>query len=517
MKSRLLVLLALTVGAAFAVTALSSSAAAGPAPVVRSHTAGLTKAVRLPAVATKESRAVARRAITAIRHLQASAAGTGVVCLGGSSTGSTLKNQTCTIGANSGVCIEVTNDPSATQLCDFTQSSAGKTNLAIALQVIVQRSGGSGTQTGTQTTNVRQMNANKPNLSFVTQILKQSLGKGSDDPDNEVSDQASVEQAGEAAGALPNFAPLVSSLQAIETAQEGEDAVTSDGLGGPVSQAQQSQQTVNVCQGGPLDCHSVTMTSTNLSSVYQSLRQRERVANSTVADQRQNPQPGTCVTSTPGETKNMCAIVDQNATGTGKNASGLVELYRQFQSGAKVTSLTQEQDPAPFSHGLDHDIRQTVVLPSPADTKHEAIATIQLGRQVQRARAVTNLNQFQDPRSAKGPNSFQTGSPADTWFGRQTATQTQTNDGHFSTPADFSNPYASGQEQVLTYQGFSTGTFDVVQTGTQNGDTETQTCTGSGSCQIGIECTSATPGEGEPIPGGCTPFFPGGGDLSRPR
>jgi hypothetical protein len=213
----------------------------------------------------------------------------------------------------------------------------------------------------------------------------------------------------------------------------------------------------------------------------------------------------------------MCAIVDQNATGTGKNASGLVELYRQFQSGAKVTSLTQEQDPAPFSHGLDHDIRQTVVLPNPVDTKHEAIVTIQLGRQVQRARAVTNLNQFQDPRSAKGPNSFQTGSPADTWFGRQTATQTQTNDGHFSTPADFSNPSASGQEQVLTYQGFSTGTFDVVQTGTQNGDTETQTCTGTGSCQIGIECTSATPGEGEPIPGGCTPFFPGGGDLSRPR
>jgi hypothetical protein len=259
------------------------------------------------------------------------------------------------------------------------------------------------------------------------------------------------------------------------------------------------------------------MTSTNLSSVYQSLRQRERAGNSSAIDQHQNPQPGTCLTST-GEFKNMCAIVDQNATGTGKNASGLVELYRQFQSGFKATSLSQEQDPAPFSHGLDHDIRQTAAGPTPADTKHNAIATIQLGRQIQRARAVDNLVQFQDPRSAKGPNSFQDGTAADTWFGRQIATQIQTNNGHFSTPADFSEPYESGQRQVLTYQGFSPGTFDVVQTGTQNGDTATQTCTGSGFCQIGISCTSDTPGEGEPIPGGCTPFTPGeGSDLSRPR
>jgi hypothetical protein len=517
MKRRLLVLVALTLGATFAVTALSSSAAAGSAPVVRSHTVGLTKGIRLPMVATKQTRAVARRAISAVRHLQASAGGTGVVCIGGSSNGSTLSNQHCTITSNSGVCIEVSSDPSATQLCDFTQQSAGKTNLAIALQVIVQRAGGGGDQSGTQTTNVNQMNANKPNLSFVTQILKQSLGKGSDNPDNEVASQADAEQKGEAAGALPNFAPLVDSLQAIEAAQEGEETVTSDTLGAPISQTQQSQQSVNVCQGGASDCHITTgMTSTNLSSVYQSLRQRELAGNSTTITQDQNPRVGTCVTSLDQPT-NMCAVVEQNAERTGKNASGLVELYRQFQSGFKATSLTQRQDPV-SQNGLDHGIRQTVAGADPANTKHNTAATIQLGRQIQRARAVDNLVQFQDPRSAKGPNSFQIGTAADTWFGRQKATQIQTNNGHFSTLADFSEPYESGQEQVLTYQGSSPGTFDVVQTGTQNGDTETQTCTGSiGSCQIGIECTSATPGESEPPPGGCTPFFPGGSDLSRPR
>jgi hypothetical protein len=519
MKRRLLVLVALTLGATFAVTALSSGAAAGSAPVVRSHTAGLTKAVRLPAVATKETRAVAKRAISAVRHLQASAGGTGVVCIGGSSNGSTLSNQTCTIKSNSGVCIEVTNDPSATQLCDFTQQSVGKTNLAVALQVILQRGGGGGTQSGTQTTSVNQMNANKPNLSFVTQILKQSLGTGSDNPDNEVANQAVVEQKGELASALPNFAPLVDSLQSIESAQEGEEVVTSDALGSPISQTQQSQQTVNVCQGGPTDCHSsVGMTSTNLSSVYQSLRQRERAGNSTAIEQSQNPQDGTCPTSI-GGTRNMCAIVDQNATGTGKNASGLVELYRQFQSGFKATSLTQVQDPSPFgpfasNHGLDHDVQQTVEGADPLGPKRNTIATIQVARQIQRARDITNLIQFQDPRSAKGPASFQAGSNADTWFGRQTSRQFQTNNGDFTTPTDF---VESGQEQVLTYQGFSPGTFDVIQLGGQNGKSVTQTCTGSGSCQIGIVCTSVPPGEGEP--GGCAPFFPGGGDieLSRPR
>jgi len=444
-----------------------------------------------------------------VRRLQAM--GNGVVCLGGgASTAGTVGSatQVCTITGNSAVCIEVSSDQTANQTCTITQAAnvpSPHANLAIALQVIVQRNAGaSGSQGGTQTVTTTQRNTTKPNLSFVAQFLKQSLGHGANDSDNEVSDEASAEFSGQLQGALPNFTPLIGKIQNNEPASEGDESTLAAPRSGDVSQTQQGQQTVNVCQGGSADCHSAaTMSSSNLSSVYQSLRQRERAKNANSIAQHQNPGAGTCFSSS-GGARNMCAIVDQNTTDPGKNASGLVELYRQFQSGFNTAFLTQEQDPVFGDNGIDHDISQLSVGLQ-TGPRRNAIFTAQVGRQVQRAKNADDVDQFQDPRTAKGPASDQEGSAADTWFGRQLATQLQTNNGQFTSAG------VGGQEQTLTYDGFTLGTFDVTIQGVQNGQTASNSCSGSGSCNIGVQCTGAQVSEGPPIPGVCEPFS--GGDF----
>jgi hypothetical protein len=267
-----------------------------------------------------------------------------------------------------------------------------------------------------------------------------------------------------------------------------------------VTQVQQSQQTVRICQGGS-DCHSAAgMTSNNLSSVYQSLRQREKAKNANDIRQAQNPMTGTCDDEDPSTTeppRNMCSFVDQNTTG-GKNADGAAEFYRQFQSGAHAHSLTQQQDPTFDQQGLGHGIRQLSVVGSVNDPKRNTIVTLQLGRQVQRAKDISPgpIVQFQDPRSAKDNDSFQTGTLADTWFGRQFGTQIQTINGAFTTGVDT-------QRQLLTYDGETTGTFDVLQRGVQNDRSAQNTCPSPAfpgsekSCHVQVECASATtPSEG---------------------
>ncbi|MGZ6639844.1 MAG: hypothetical protein ACXVII_44400 [Solirubrobacteraceae bacterium] len=487
-------------------TALSSSAAAGEQKAANRTLTAPAQQLRVPAAATKQMRALATKAVNGIRKLQAT--GNGVVCLGtGASTAGTTGTsmQVCTITGSSAVCIEVSSDATANQTCNITQAAntSPRTNLAIALQVIAQRNGGP--QGGTQTVNTTQQNTTKANLSFVAQILKQSLGQGANDADSEVSDEAAAEAPAQLQGALPNFAPVISKIQNTEPSTEGDDTSLAAARSGDVTQSQQSQQTANVCQtgGGPLDCHSPgTMVSSNLSSVYQSLRQRERAKNANTIAQEQNPEAGTCDTSDFG-TKNMCAIVSQNTSQPGKNTSGLVELYRQFQSGFNTGSLIQRQDPVVNSNGLDHDINQQ----SPGlvtGTKRNTIVTVQLGRQVQRAKNADDVEQFQDPRTAKGPGSSQAGTTADTWFGRQLATQLQTNNGQFTGAG------LGIQEQRSTYEGFTGGTFDVSITGVQNDQTASNSCSGSGSCNIGVECFGATvPEEGPPSPGFCEPISTG--------
>ena len=421
-------------------------------------------------------------------------------CIGGTPDTSTPGTQRCDFNTGSaGVCIQKSSNPSVIQICKFSQgpSDPAKTNLAIALQVITQKTNSIDGQRGRQLVKVRQQNTTKSNLSFVVQIVKQSLGNGANDSDNEVNNQAMAEAKGELFGTLPDFGPVISQVQNSEPLTEGDETAAPTAPSGSVIQTQNSQQTVRVCQGGSTNCSLPDgMTGNNLSSVYQSLRQRERANNASEIHQHQNPDPGSCPLPDPTDPtdptlnpRNMCASVAQNTTG-GKNVSGLAELYRQFQSGSNTDLLEQEQDPS-FAdvHGLDHDIQQLSVVTDPNSPKRNTIFTFQLARQVQRAKHATSVDQFQDPRTAKGPGSFQTGTVNDTWFGRQFATQLQTTDGVVT---------ANGQEQRLTYDGVTTGNFDVLQRGTSNGSTAENTCSGN-FCNVVVQCA----GGGEAGPSEC--------------
>jgi hypothetical protein len=381
---------------------------------------------------------------------------------GGGTDNSTTGTQRCDFTTGSaGLCIQKSSNPSVIQICKFSQgpnTASPKTNLAIALQVITQKTDSIDGQRGQQLIKIRQQNTTKSNLSFVVQIVKQSLGNGANDSDNEVNNEAAAEAKGELLGTLPDFGPVISQVQNSEPLTEGDETAALASPGPPVSQKQNSQQTVRVCQGGPTTCLDPTgMSGNNLSSVYQSLRQRERASNASAIDQHQNPDAGTCPVpdtpdpldpAVPPNPRNMCASVAQNTTG-GKNVSGLAELYRQFQSGSNTASLSQEQDPNfTDANGLDHDIQQTSIGPLTAP-KRNTIFTFQLARQVQRAKNVpaVGLTQFQDPRTAKGPNSFQVGSQADSWFGRMVADQRQTTNGQPSVAVCCT----ATQEQLLTY------------------------------------------------------------------
>jgi hypothetical protein len=482
-------LIGLALVSAIVALGLAGAVSAKPPLTATTHSyvngTGVVKHGTIAAV-PKHYRALVKRAFARTRSLQAS--GASQTCLGGTKDNDTAAVQTCTVQGSAGACIQISSDPGATQTCTFTQP-AGRTNLAVVVQIIVQRNGspttanpdGSPNQSGSQSVTVRQKNATKPNLSFVTQIIKQSLGRGADNADSEISDQASPESAGESQGTLPDFSPLIAKLQSVEPQQEGDETPTTASSPATVSQTQQSQQTINVCQGGPVDCTSPAgTTSTNLSSVYQSLRQRERWSNASVLiDQHQNHNPGTCPSS--GGPSAMCAIVDENTTG-GKNFSGLVELYRQFQSGRHTASLTQEQNPSGLSHTEDHDIRQTSIG-SLTGPKRNTIFTDQRSRFVQRAVDATVLHQLQDPDARKGPDSFQFGTLNDTWNGTQISTQLQFRDGIFN-PSGF-------QVLEMAYDGDSDGTINVFEQGTQNAKTHTEQCPGAGSsssCHISVDC-----------------------------
>lgn len=513
-KRRFAILFGLFVAAVVTMTAVSSSAAARPAPSVRSHpavwtnTSGVQKSI--PVAASKRINALVKEAM---RHAQA---GTNTVwCPGATATprndppaGDTPRTQKCVfLSGSAGACVQYSTDPNALQVCKFRQTGTTR-NFAIVLQIIVQRSSfstldnpGADQQRGQQIAKVVQTAATKSNWSFANQILKQSVGRGANDSDNEAFDHTMAETRGELQGALPNFTPLIGKLQSSEPLTEGDETASPTTPGPAVSQIQNSQQTVKVCQGSGDDCHTPGVAN-NLSSVYQSLRQRERAVNAVTIDQQQNPDDGSCVAEDPPDdllaTRNMCAFVEQHTAAPGKNVSGAAELYRQFQSGANTGELTQLQDPHVFSNGIDHDIHQV------SDVLN-TIFTYQSARQVQRAKHATIVHQFQDPRTAKGFGSSQIGTAADTWFGRQFATQIQTTDGQFSIPVS-----SRGQEQLLTYDGDSPGTFDVIIRGVQNDHSDEQHCTGPGDCHIAIQCRGTYAPEGISL-GSCGPFS----DLSR--
>lgn len=451
---------------ALAGTAGRAAAQPASAPVVAHHTApGTTVTGKMPPLDAATRDLIARAL---------SSSGRGFVCSPASATTNTSATQSCTIHAASGVCIERSTNPAVTQTCTFEQSETTKKNEAVAVQVIEQRDGGesgSKTQTGSQTISTTQSNLSGSNVNWSVQVVKQFLGAGANNPDSEVSRQQQQEAQQEAAGVPTDFTSLIQSLVPTEVAQEDSDPATlPKGSRSPVTQQQQSQQTIQVCQGAAPDPCTTTsgMTGDNVNGDYQSLRQWEWANNAPSIDQEQNSQPGTCVDSS-SSTLNMCSIVHQNTSG-GQNLSGLFEYYRQFQRALHTLSGQELQDTDGLGEdvgGLGHDIFQTS-LGDPSGPQREWILTGQRARQVQRANDTGTLFQSQDPHVDKGYLSRQTGSDNDTWDGWIGSDQTQLKNGAFASP--------SSQAQDLSYSGTSTGDIVATVRGTQNGNTQTQQC-----------------------------------------
>jgi hypothetical protein len=235
---RFAVLIGLCV-AAVGTTAFASGAAAGPAPVrsqtaVWANTSGVQQHV--PAAASKEIRALVQQAARALqaRSDDDNNGKNTVYCPGATPPiVDEPGEQSCTFTGSKGTCIQKSTNPDTTQLCKFSQGpTPGKSNLAIALQIIVQKESTTTGQNGRQIVKVSQRNTTKPNSAYVAQFLKQSLGPGAEDADDdEIEDGAAIQQKAELQGSLPDFAPLIATLQSTEPATEGDDPVTLAVLG----------------------------------------------------------------------------------------------------------------------------------------------------------------------------------------------------------------------------------------------------------------------------------------------
>jgi hypothetical protein len=424
------------------------------------------------------------------------------VCRPAASSSNTATTQSCTISASDGVCIEVSSNPSVEQSCMFTQTNTTGTNTAVAAQVIVQRNpaqSGTETQTGSQAIEASQGNATGSNLNWSTQIVKQFLGHGADNPDTEADAVAQAQARQQAAGVPADLTSLIQSLAPTEIAQENASPSNLPGpTSSPVSEVQQSQQTINVCQGAVHDpCGSAdTMHGDNVNGNYQSLRQWEWANDAPSIEQLQNADGGTCVNSD-SKSLNMCSVVHQSTTG-GKNRNGVFEAYRQFQRALDTSGGRQVQDAAPDLGGLGHDIFQLSVVPSPFVPQLESIETGQRARQVQRAENAGALTQAQDPHVDKGPASTQTGSVHDTWQGSIDSEQSQLVDDTFT--------HGGGQSQDLGYSGRSTGDVVALVRGSENGSTATARCVPGNTfdvCNAGVSCTSVPVAGKGPRDTGC--------------
>lgn len=346
------------------------------------------------------------------------------------------------------------------QKCKIRQASTSRENVAYVVQVI-QMKGGPSPQDATQIADVRQGNKFKNNRAYVTQVTKLALG-GELDDDGEFWGQHTV---------LPG-----------------------------ATQKQEVHESAIVCQGAagtgpedPANCRSgVGMLASNFSDIAQTQWESENAAASGAIVQEQNteerlnsctPTDAVDMSGVIDDDANICANVDQNtklaSPGAGKNESKLFQLYIQLQNADGAATADQCQGfpaaPCPFVSGppsvggLDHTINQT-------GRKLSSIRTDQHSFQVQRVDGVTVVVRKQDPKIAKGFGSSQGTHPDNVWKGRQTATQLQFEDGELGT---------STQAALLEYFGETTGHISAMLFLNQNGDTQTDSCSGM-SCSAFI-------------------------------
>lgn len=280
-------------------------------------------------------------------------------CIGGTAS-TTMQDgtlvQTCTITARRGACIQRSDNPVVKQVCTFVQgpssSGAAKENRARAVQV-VRADGREGTLDATQEIVVLQRNTTKGNVFAGTQNITHCLAAGGSDSNNRKSNCGN------------------------RNGDHGDQASSSP----TVTQNEESQQSIDVCQGGPETTASAGpgscnlpggMVANNTSRVRQTTDLTEIAADADEINQLQNREDraNECTIETPGvdeELSDTCYTVRQNTAGA--HATNLTELHQDFVviQRAKDTAFGEQLQGRRGRGGLEHVFVQN--SPDPASSK----------------------------------------------------------------------------------------------------------------------------------------------------
>jgi hypothetical protein len=318
-------------------------------------------------------------------------------------------------GGNTATCWQTTSSNPGKQNCTINQTSTTGVNRVRVVQLILHHSNGpNGNQQATQNAYVTQASGSGDNTSDASQAIGQSLGKSSNDDD--------------------------------EDGNDGDDYTAAVAFA--IDQNQEAHQSLVVTQGS-------SSSGVNTSNAVQLQGQRERADRSqTSISQRQNTESQTnnCppISTFDDQLANACYAVQQTSA-TGKNNSSLGQGLGQFQAASNTPGGHQRQGSAlsPESGGIDHRFTETSDGISTQTSR-------QVERQIQRRFNVGTMTWWQ-----RGPVRKGTGSQ----FGNGASTATQ---GQFST--QLSSPSAGGaQTDVLVDICTSTGTCEATQQANQNG------------------------------------------------
>jgi hypothetical protein len=280
-------------------------------------------------------------------------------CMGGTAS-TTMQDgtlvQTCTVTSRRGTCIQRSDNPVVKQVCTFTQgpptsSGPAKDNRARAVQV-VRANGEEGTLDATQEIVVLQRNTTRNNVFAGTQTITHCLAAGGSDSNSNK-------------GTCGNG-----------NGDHGDQPATPT-----VTQNEESQQSIDVCQGGPATTASTGpgscnlpggMVASNTSRVRQTSDLTEIAAGPDEINQLQNREDraNECTIETPGvddELSDTCYTVRQNTAGA--HATNLTELHQDLDvvQRANDTTSGEQLQGRRGRGGLEHVFVQN--SPDPASSK----------------------------------------------------------------------------------------------------------------------------------------------------
>jgi hypothetical protein len=325
-------------------------------------------------------------------------------CTGGTKTGDNPLTpefeQTCTITAATGTCIQRSSEPVVKQRCTFTQTSPkvmGTTLRATAIQTHNPEGGPNGTQDAFQVIEVSQTNLSPGKSDFLgaVQIADQCLGLGDnfededgdwndEDNDGDRDDDGRCEDSDEEDG------------DHEEAAEDENGPIFPD----TIMQSQRATQTIDALQ-------TTVGTGRDEANALQIQNLHERAANADVIEQDQNfvQRDNEC-----GQVSGPALVdpLDANACFSIKQESGrakiakLQQVYNLFQSARKCCEtgfgLQEQGDPAEDFGGLEHSFDQTGGSGTPTQVSNQV-------ERLNQRRADTPLmswHQFAGPRKDLG-------------------------------------------------------------------------------------------------------------------